>query len=45
LWEVDIIPYPDVDDKNIYLYAFIPSDELADFLLFKERYNLKNIKR
>jgi len=39
-----VITYPDADDKDIYSYTFTPSDKLSDFLLFKEKTELKKIR-
>jgi hypothetical protein len=45
LQKVIIIPYPDVDDRNIYSYVFIPGDELSNFLVFREKEELNDIRK
>lgn len=39
-----VIPYPDHEGKEIYLYIFTPGKDLSDFLIFNEQQKLKSIK-
>lgn len=43
--KVIVIPYPDVDEKDIYFYIFTPGNELNDFLIFKEKEELNKVRK